>query len=60
MSSYVLETFRKAIKALLSSSVTGLWTGLTICVLMQSIFFIAFVFKLDWKKAAEEVRTYIP
>lgn len=34
--------------------IVGLWTGLTICVLMQSIFFVAFVYKLDWKKAAEE------
>uniref|UniRef100_A0A4W6CAJ4 Multidrug and toxin extrusion protein n=1 Tax=Lates calcarifer TaxID=8187 RepID=A0A4W6CAJ4_LATCA len=35
--------------------IVGLWTGLTICVLMQSIFFIAFLYKLDWKKAAQEV-----
>uniref|UniRef100_A0A3B4YF34 Multidrug and toxin extrusion protein n=1 Tax=Seriola lalandi dorsalis TaxID=1841481 RepID=A0A3B4YF34_SERLL len=34
--------------------IVGLWTGLTVCVLMQSIFFIAFLYKLDWKKAAEE------
>ncbi|XP_075947987.1 multidrug and toxin extrusion protein 1-like [Anarhichas minor] len=34
--------------------IVGLWIGLTVCVLMQSIFFIMFVFKLDWKKAAEE------
>ncbi|XP_050926817.1 LOW QUALITY PROTEIN: multidrug and toxin extrusion protein 1 [Lates calcarifer] len=34
--------------------IVGLWTGLTICVLMQSIFFIAFLYKLDWKKAAQE------
>ncbi|XP_070771763.1 multidrug and toxin extrusion protein 1-like [Enoplosus armatus] len=34
--------------------IVGLWTGLTICVLMQSIFFVTFVCKLDWKKAAEE------
>uniref|UniRef100_A0A672YJ34 Multidrug and toxin extrusion protein n=1 Tax=Sphaeramia orbicularis TaxID=375764 RepID=A0A672YJ34_9TELE len=35
--------------------IVGLWTGLSLCVLMQMIFFIVFVFKLDWKKAAEEV-----
>ena len=40
-------------------SVKGLWTGFTICVLMQSIFFIVFVYKLDWKKAAEEVCIFI-
>ncbi|XP_040002248.1 multidrug and toxin extrusion protein 1-like [Xiphias gladius] len=34
--------------------IVGLWTGLTTCVLMQSIFFITYVCKLDWKKAAEE------
>ncbi len=39
--------------------VTGLWTGLTICVLMQSTFFIIFIYRLNWKKSAEEVRTYI-
>uniref|UniRef100_A0A8D0CZ19 Multidrug and toxin extrusion protein n=1 Tax=Sander lucioperca TaxID=283035 RepID=A0A8D0CZ19_SANLU len=35
--------------------IVGLWTGLCICVLMQSIFFVTFVCKLDWTKAAEEV-----
>ncbi|XP_054460579.1 multidrug and toxin extrusion protein 1-like [Anoplopoma fimbria] len=34
--------------------ILGLWTGLTICVLLQSICFVTFVYKLDWKKAAEE------
>ncbi|XP_071360922.1 multidrug and toxin extrusion protein 1-like isoform X2 [Trachinotus anak] len=34
--------------------IVGLWTGLTVCVLVQSIFFIAFLCKLDWKKAAKE------
>lgn len=34
--------------------IVGLWTGLTLCVLMQTIFFIVFVSKLDWQKAAEE------
>nr|XP_057925641.1 multidrug and toxin extrusion protein 1-like isoform X2 [Doryrhamphus excisus] len=36
--------------------IVGLWTGLTVCVLAQSIFFIAYLHKLDWKKAAEEAR----
>ncbi|XP_053186275.1 multidrug and toxin extrusion protein 1-like isoform X1 [Scomber japonicus] len=36
--------------------IVGLWTGLTVCVLLQSIFFVTFVHKLDWKKAAEEAR----
>ncbi|KAK5621810.1 hypothetical protein CRENBAI_011397 [Crenichthys baileyi] len=34
--------------------IVGLWTGLTICVLMQSIFFIIFLSKLNWEKAAKE------
>ncbi|XP_006790900.2 multidrug and toxin extrusion protein 1-like, partial [Neolamprologus brichardi] len=34
--------------------VVGFWTGLTVCVFVQSIFFITFLCKLDWKKAAEE------
>ncbi|XP_042341679.1 multidrug and toxin extrusion protein 1-like [Plectropomus leopardus] len=34
--------------------IVGLWTGLTICVVMQSVFFITFLSKLNWKKAAEE------
>ncbi|XP_059199691.1 multidrug and toxin extrusion protein 1-like [Centropristis striata] len=34
--------------------IIGLWTGLSICVLLQSIFFITFLCKLDWKKASKE------
>ncbi|XP_039889279.1 multidrug and toxin extrusion protein 1-like [Simochromis diagramma] len=34
--------------------IVGFWTGLTVCVLVQSIFFVTFLCKLDWKKAAEE------
>ncbi|KAK5866530.1 hypothetical protein PBY51_020716 [Eleginops maclovinus] len=34
--------------------IEGLWTGLTICVLMQAIFFVGYLSKLDWKKAADE------
>uniref|UniRef100_A0A8C7X351 Multidrug and toxin extrusion protein n=1 Tax=Oryzias sinensis TaxID=183150 RepID=A0A8C7X351_9TELE len=42
---------------LLSS--TGLWTGLTVCVFMQSSFFLIYLWKLNWKKAAEEVCAYV-
>lgn len=38
-------------------SFIGLWTGLTVCVLMQSTFFIIFLSKINWEKAAKEVRT---
>lgn len=41
-------------------SVKGLWTGLTICVLMQSIFFLLYLAKLDWKKAADDVCIPVP
>ncbi|XP_062243349.1 multidrug and toxin extrusion protein 1-like [Platichthys flesus] len=34
--------------------IVGLWTGTTICVVIQSSFFIMFLYKLDWKRAAEE------
>ncbi|CAI5679141.1 unnamed protein product [Oreochromis niloticus] len=36
--------------------IVGFWTGLTVCVLVQSIFFITFLCRLDWKKAAEEAK----
>ncbi|XP_068606733.1 multidrug and toxin extrusion protein 1-like [Brachionichthys hirsutus] len=34
--------------------IVGLWIGLCICVLMQSSFFLIFICRMDWKKAAEE------
>ncbi|KAM4751182.1 multidrug and toxin extrusion protein 1-like [Anableps anableps] len=34
--------------------IVGLWTGLTVCVLMQSVFFIIYLSKLNWEKAAKE------
>ncbi len=36
-------------------SVAGLWAGFLICVLIQSIFFTLYLYKLNWKKATEEV-----
>lgn len=39
--------------------VTGLWTGLVICLLLQVIFYVTFLCKLDWKKASEDVSSYI-
>uniref|UniRef100_A0A8C2WQ51 Multidrug and toxin extrusion protein n=1 Tax=Cyclopterus lumpus TaxID=8103 RepID=A0A8C2WQ51_CYCLU len=38
--------------------IVGLWIGLIAAVLTQSTFYVTFVCKLDWKKAAEEVRDY--
>ncbi|XP_005803125.1 multidrug and toxin extrusion protein 1-like [Xiphophorus maculatus] len=42
--------------------IIGLWTGLTVCVLMQSIFFLIYVSKLNWEKAVKEalVRAGVP
>ncbi|XP_061686844.1 multidrug and toxin extrusion protein 1-like isoform X2 [Syngnathoides biaculeatus] len=37
--------------------VVGLWTGLTVSVGLQGIFFGAFVYKLDWIKAVEKAQT---
>uniref|UniRef100_A0A3B4Z7R7 Multidrug and toxin extrusion protein n=1 Tax=Stegastes partitus TaxID=144197 RepID=A0A3B4Z7R7_9TELE len=34
--------------------IVGLWMGLCICVSLQAIFFVTFLYKLDWKKAADE------
>ncbi|XP_044223449.1 multidrug and toxin extrusion protein 1-like [Thunnus albacares] len=34
--------------------IVGLWLGLFICVTLQSIFFIIFLCKLNWRKASEE------
>ncbi|XP_042287259.1 multidrug and toxin extrusion protein 1-like isoform X2 [Thunnus maccoyii] len=34
--------------------IVGLWSGLLICVLIQSTFFIVFLCKLNWKKATKE------
>uniref|UniRef100_A0A667XWK0 Multidrug and toxin extrusion protein n=1 Tax=Myripristis murdjan TaxID=586833 RepID=A0A667XWK0_9TELE len=34
--------------------ILGLWSGLFICVVLQSIFFLIFLCKLNWKKATEE------
>ncbi|XP_051960532.1 multidrug and toxin extrusion protein 1 [Xyrauchen texanus] len=37
--------------------IIGLWTGLFVCVFMQSLFFIILICKLDWKKATQEALT---
>lgn len=33
----------------------GLWTGLTICILLQASFYVIFLCRLDWTKASKEV-----
>uniref|UniRef100_H3CG75 Multidrug and toxin extrusion protein n=1 Tax=Tetraodon nigroviridis TaxID=99883 RepID=H3CG75_TETNG len=37
-------------------NIMGLWTGLTICVVLQSTFFIVFLCRLDWTKASKEAQ----
>ncbi|XP_037643811.1 multidrug and toxin extrusion protein 1-like [Sebastes umbrosus] len=34
--------------------IMGLWLGLSLCVTIQATFYIFYLFKLDWKKVAEE------
>ncbi|XP_062340870.1 multidrug and toxin extrusion protein 1-like [Osmerus eperlanus] len=34
--------------------ILGLWSGLFVCVIMQSTFFLILIWKLDWKKATNE------
>lgn len=53
---FVRDSNKRLEESALVFSVKGLWTGLTICVLMQSMFFLAYLAKLDWKKAADDVR----
>ncbi|XP_069729894.1 multidrug and toxin extrusion protein 2-like isoform X1 [Phaenicophaeus curvirostris] len=36
--------------------VLGLWVGMIVCISLQALSFSAFVMRMDWKKAAEEVR----
>ncbi|MBN3299663.1 S47A1 protein, partial [Amia calva] len=35
--------------------IIGLWTGLLICVALQSCFLIVFIIKMNWNKATDEV-----
>ncbi|KAI7800847.1 multidrug and toxin extrusion protein 1 [Triplophysa rosa] len=36
--------------------IVGLWTGLLISVLLQAVFLIVLIFKLDWEKASQEAQ----
>uniref|UniRef100_A0A8C4VE63 Multidrug and toxin extrusion protein n=1 Tax=Falco tinnunculus TaxID=100819 RepID=A0A8C4VE63_FALTI len=36
--------------------VLGLWVGMIVCISLQALSFSAFVMRMDWKKAAGEVR----
>ncbi|XP_061131234.1 multidrug and toxin extrusion protein 1-like [Syngnathus typhle] len=36
--------------------VVGLWTGLTICVVLQAISFVTYLCRLDWRKAADDAQ----
>ncbi|XP_027009164.1 multidrug and toxin extrusion protein 1 [Tachysurus fulvidraco] len=38
----------------LKMGIVGLWTGLFVCIFLQSIFFLIIIYKLDWKRATEE------
>ncbi|XP_061129830.1 multidrug and toxin extrusion protein 1-like [Syngnathus typhle] len=36
--------------------VVGLWTGLTICVVLRAISFVTYLCRLDWRKAADDAQ----
>ncbi|XP_012680586.2 multidrug and toxin extrusion protein 1 [Clupea harengus] len=36
--------------------VLGLWLGMFICIILQTCFFLTVIFKLDWRKVAEEAQ----
>ncbi|KAM4664039.1 multidrug and toxin extrusion protein 1-like [Discoglossus pictus] len=36
--------------------IIGFWLGILLCAMIQSVAFITFVFKIDWKKASEEAQ----
>ncbi|XP_077381496.1 multidrug and toxin extrusion protein 1-like [Festucalex cinctus] len=36
--------------------VVGLWTGLTICVVLQAVFFVTYLYNLDWRTAVKEAQ----
>ncbi|XP_072793365.1 multidrug and toxin extrusion protein 2 isoform X2 [Taeniopygia guttata] len=36
--------------------VLGLWVGMIICISVQALSFLAFVLRMDWRKAAEEAQ----
>lgn len=40
-----------------SLCVAGVWLGLLISVLAQSVFFSVYLYKMNWEKASEEVRS---
>uniref|UniRef100_A0A8B9QAM6 Multidrug and toxin extrusion protein n=1 Tax=Apteryx owenii TaxID=8824 RepID=A0A8B9QAM6_APTOW len=40
--------------------VLGLWVGMIVCISLQALSFSTFVMRIDWKKAAEEVRLHSP
>ncbi|XP_034044602.1 multidrug and toxin extrusion protein 1-like [Thalassophryne amazonica] len=34
--------------------ISGLWTGFAICVILQSVFLVIYLYNFNWQKAAEE------
>uniref|UniRef100_UPI00398F487F multidrug and toxin extrusion protein 1-like isoform X1 n=2 Tax=Pristiophorus japonicus TaxID=55135 RepID=UPI00398F487F len=34
--------------------VLGLWSGLFVCVVVQSVFFVIVIYKINWKKASDQ------
>ncbi|KAM6985185.1 multidrug and toxin extrusion protein 1-like [Aplochiton taeniatus] len=36
--------------------IIGLWVGLLVCVVIQTVFFVILIFKLNWQKVTEEAQ----
>ncbi|XP_058270034.1 multidrug and toxin extrusion protein 1 isoform X1 [Hemibagrus wyckioides] len=51
-----LFLYKFLLHALCFSCLIGLWSGLLICVFLQSVFFNVFLIKLNWVKATEEAQ----
>ncbi|KAM9450580.1 multidrug and toxin extrusion protein 1-like [Clarias gariepinus] len=40
----------------LNMGIIGLWSGFFVCLVLQSLFFLILIYKLDWKRATEQAR----
>lgn len=50
----------EANSAVLFSPLEGLWLGLSICVFLQTGFFLGLIYKIDWKEVTRKVIKGLP